>query len=130
MSLLDAAIAAQNAALRAVGGVTVTYRRGNEAIDDLAAVPLATRHHGYYAGEEVLLSARDQDWLVWQQDLAKGNEVWIPARGDEIDSLDAAGAKHTYQVVTRGGDDRAFRHTDQTKQQLRVYSVESLPNTE
>ena len=128
MSLLDASVAVLNAGLKSVGGVTVTYRRGNESITELVAVPLATRHDEY-GGEEVLLTARDRDWLVWQADLVLAGTPWIPQRGDEIDWLDANEIKHTFQILPRSGD-RCYRHTDQTLQQLRVYTVESLPSTE
>jgi hypothetical protein len=50
--------------------------------------------------------------------------VWTPQRGDAIDWLDAAGVKHTFDVLPRAGD-RCYRHTDPSQQQLRVYTVES-----
>lgn len=110
------------------GSPTVTYRRGAESITQLSAVPANTRHDDY--GEDYTsLTARERDWIVWVDDLSLAGDRWIPQRDDEIDWTDATGMLRTFQVLPRP-DDRCFRHTDQTMQQYRVYTVERLPNSE
>ena len=128
MNLLTSAVRTLNAALKSTGGETITYRRGNDSID-IVAVPVRVRHDDYAPDEDLSLTARERDWIVWQEDLVIGGERLLPNKDDEIDWLDPLGVKHTYQVRPRDGD-RCYRHTDQTLQQLRVYTVEALPNSE
>lgn len=112
----------------AAGSPTVTYRRGNESIVDLPATMAGTQH-GDLGDGDVQVTARDQDWLVLQSDLLIGGVFITPATGDEIDWTDSQSVAHTFRVSLRGGD-RCFRHTDQTRQLLRVYTVERQRNPE
>lgn len=110
------------------GSPTVTYRRGNESITELSAVPANTRHDDY--GEDATsITARERDWMVWVEDLVLAGVSWLPQIGDEIDWTDDTGTLRTFKVQPRDND-RCFRHTDQTMQQYRVYTVEKLPNSE
>lgn len=129
MSLIGAAVKVLNAGMKRVGGETVTYRAGNDSIDGLVVVPLNTGHDGYGDGD-VQITSLDRDWLVWQQDLAIGGKLVEPQQDHELDWIDPSGVKRTFIVRSRGNDDRPFRHTDQTLQQLRVYTTESKPNIE
>jgi hypothetical protein len=127
MSVLSNAVNNLSASLKTIGGEALTYRRGNDSLD-VVGVPVKTRHDEY--GDEVVsFTARERDWIFWADDLTLSGERWEPTRGDEIDWFDAQGAKHTYQVLPRSGD-RCFRHTDPTMSMLRVYTVESLANSE
>lgn len=121
MSLFHFSVAALNAGLRAIGGEVLTYRRGNDTIDGLIAVPVNTRHDDFDE-EQTVLTARERDWIVWAGDLAIGGQQLLPQRGDEIQWND-----RLFQVLPRAGD-RCYRHTDQTLQQLRVYTVEKVPS--
>lgn len=129
MSLFRGTIAVLNTALRRVGGVKVTVRCGNASIDDLVVVPLDTRHDGY-GGDDVAISARDQDWLVWAAEYAVAGQAIEPSENHEIDWIDEAGKKRTFAIRPRGDEGRCYRHTDQTRLQLRVYSTEAPPNSE
>jgi len=110
------------------GSPAVTYRRGNDSITELAAVPVETRHTEI-GDEPASFTARDRDWIVWVEDLVNAGERWTPKRGDEIDWTDATGTLRTFRVLPRTGD-RCFRHTDQTMQQYRIYTQEGTPNSE
>lgn len=114
--------------LHLAAGVKVTYRRGNESVTQLTAVPGQVRHDDYGDGE-AQLTTRDRDWLIWVSDLKVAGEFWAPKRGDEIDWVDSTGTKRTFRVLPRAGD-RCYRHTDQTLQQYRVFTVEIVPNSE
>jgi hypothetical protein len=125
VTLIRLAVESLNASLKATAGETVTYRRGNQTIDGLIAVPANTRHDEYGA-EEFNFSGREKDWIYWAADLWLDGLPLVPQRGDAIDWIDPQGVKHTYEVLPRTGD-RVFRHTDPSQQQLRVYCVEKLP---
>ena len=127
MSLISNAVRLLSTGLKQAGGQATIYRRGNDSID-VVGVPVRTQHDEY-SDEEINLTARERDWIYWAADLTKDNQRWEPQRGDEIDWIDPLGVKHTYQVLPRDGD-RPYRHTDPTLQMLRVYTVESLPNSE
>jgi len=127
MSLLRAASKVLHAAAQSTGGVSISLRRGNDSTDGLVAVPLATRQRDY-GPEEVHISARDQDWRIWAADYAFGGPSVEPAVGDEIDWIEN-GVKRTFEVRPRG-DERCYRHTDQTRQAYRVFTVEAQPNAE
>jgi len=129
MSLMRTSVAVLNACLKSSGGENTTYRRGNDSIHGIAGVPARMRHDEYAAEDDVNFTARERDWIYWAEDLAKDGQRWEPQRGDEIDWIDPLGVKRTYQVLPRAGD-RCYRHTDTTMQQLRVYTVEVLPNPE
>jgi hypothetical protein len=128
MSVLGNAVSNLSASLKQVGGEAITYRCGNDAIE-LIAVPVRTRHSEYVNDDDLSLTARERDWIVWADDLVIAGDRLSPQRGDEFDWTDALGDRHTYQVLPRS-DDRCYRHTDPTLQQLRVYTVEAIPNAE
>lgn len=128
MSLTSNATAVRNAGQRSVSGESTTYRRGNEAIENLILVP-ANTSHDEYAETEVALSARYRDWICWASDLVKSGDRWEPQRNDAIDWTDPDGTLRTFQVLPRE-DGRCFRHTDQSMQEYRIYTVETFQNVE
>lgn len=114
-------------ATKQVAGESIALRRGNDSTDGLDAVPLATRQRDY-GPDEVHISARDQDWRIDAAQYAFAGQPVEPAIGDEIDwTVD--GVKRTFAVRPRG-DEKCFRHTDQTRQTYRVFTVETQPNNE
>lgn len=127
MTRNDVAVERLHKAQRQVGGVEVTYRRGNASIDTLTLVRADTRHDDY--GDDVTFSALDQDWIAWADDLVIAGERIYPDRKDEIDWIDGNGTKRTYRVLPRIRD-RCFRRTGPSDKQFRIYSVEQLPNSE
>lgn len=128
MNLLNTAVRILNTSLQMLGGESVIYRRGNDSID-IIAVPVRTSHDDYSTEDDVSLTARERDWIVLTEELVLDGVMISPQRGDEIDFIDALERKHTFQVLPRAGD-RCFRHTDPTLAQLRIYSVERIPNDE
>lgn len=123
VSLLGDSVALLNAGLKAAGGEEVTYRRGNQAIDRLVAVPAAAKNDE--SGEGIVsVTSRDRDWIIWAADLVKAGQRWLPERGDQIIWTDAAGVIRAFAVLPRH-DDRVFRPTDPTELQLRVFTVET-----
>ncbi len=128
MKLLDKSTLIRHKRLLQAGGVQVTYRRGGESITTVDAVKSEVEHDEY--GDELTsLTAREQDWIIWTDDLILAGTRWTPQRDDEIDWFDRLGVKRTYQVLPRAGD-RCFRHTDGTEQEYRIHTVETLPNVE
>ncbi len=109
-----------------VAGETITLRRNNDSTS-LIAAPLATRQRDY-GPDEVHISARDQDWRIDAARYAFAAQPTEPAVGDEIDWI-VDGVKRTFAVRPRG-DERCYRHTDQTRQTYRVFTVETTPNAE
>jgi hypothetical protein len=128
MNLLTGAVRLLNTGLQSLGGESVIYRRGNDSID-LIAVPVRTQHDDYSTEDDLSLTARERDWIIAADELVFDGVMIEPQRLDEIDWIDSLGRKHTYQVLQRAGD-RCFRHTDLTLTQLRVYTVERIPNDE
>lgn len=127
MSLFQSSVAILNAGLKAVGGEVVTYRRGNDSITDLVAVPIAVRHDDF-GPEETNLTGRELDFAILAADLVCNGERWTPASDDRIDRT-VAGVLQTYRLAPRVGD-RCYRFTDQTQLQYRVYAVQVLTNRE
>lgn len=127
-NLLSTAVANLNAALKSAAGETVTYRRGNDAISGLSAVPVRVRQDDFPI-DGANITAREQDWIIWADDLAIAGQFITPRRNDEIDWTDPRGVKRTFRVLPRLGE-RCYRFTDQSKQQFRTYTVEQLPNSE
>jgi hypothetical protein len=128
MSLQSNAVRNLVAGLKQVGGEDISYGRGNESID-IVAVPVRTRHIDYANEDDLSLTARERDWIVSAVDVAFGGVITTPQRGDFINWIDPLGSQRTFQVLPRA-DDRCFRHTDQTMQVLRIYTVEALPSAE
>lgn len=128
MNLLTSAVRSLNTSLKSLGGESVTYRRGNDSID-IIAVPVRTSHDDYATEDDLSLTARERDWIVLAEELVFDGVMVEPQRGDEIDWIDSLERKHTYQILQRAGD-RCFRHTDPTLTQLRLYTVERIPNDE
>lgn len=128
MNLLTGAVRLLNTSLQSLGGESVVYRRGNDSID-IIAVPVRTSHDDYATEDDLSLTARERDWIIAADQLVFDGVMIEPQRLDEIDWIDSLGRKHTYQVLQRAGD-RTYRHTDPTLTQLRVYTVERIPNDE
>jgi hypothetical protein len=128
MNLLTSAVRVLNTSLQLLGGETVTYRRGNDSLS-LIAVPVRTQHDDYATEDDLSLTVRERDWIVLAEELVFDGVIVSPQRGDELDFIDSLEQKHTFQVLERA-DDRCFRHTDPTLAQLRIYSVERIPNDE
>lgn len=128
MTRADVAVKRLNRGQQAFNGHKITYRRGNDSITKLAAVRGNTRHDDY-GDEQNSITGREQDWIIWVDDLVKEGTRWTPQAEDEIDWVDSTNTLRTFHVLPRLGD-RCFRHTDQTVQQFRVYTIESLPNAE
>ena len=126
MNLLANSVAVLNAGLKQVGGEAVTYRRGGEAIEQLVVVFTNPRNQG--GGDVVPVSSREQDAIIWASDLQLGSVPWIPQRGDQIDRIDASGNKQTFDVLPRDQqqDQRCYRYTDASRQQYRVFCVETM----
>lgn len=127
MSFFRGAMRVLQTASEQVAGETITLRRGNNSTDGLEAVPLATRQRDY-GPDEVHISARDQDWRIDAAAYAFGGQPVEPAIGDEIDWI-TGGVLRTFAVRPRA-DERCYRHTDQTRQTYRVFTVEAQPNSE
>jgi len=124
MSLRDLSVEVQNDGLKEIAGEDTTYRRETEAIENVVGVPTRVRHTDY--GENTAaITSRDKDWIYWQNDLVKAGVPWVPQRNDQIDWIDAAGVKRTYTVLPRGDEQRVFRFTDPSEQQLRIFTVET-----
>jgi hypothetical protein len=127
-SLLTTSVAVLNSCLKSVGGVGVTYRRGNDSIDSLIAVPVRVRHDELPI-EPANITAREQDFIVAADDLTIGGAHILPKRGDSMDWVDSRGVKRTFRVVPRLGD-REYRFSDQTRLMIRVYTTEVVPSSE
>ena len=122
MSVRDAAIEILADGLEEIEGEEITYRRESEAIDGLVGVPAATRYADF-GSDQVQLTGLEKDWLIRRDALVKAGTAWTPKRGDLIDWTDAAGVKHTYEVLPRAGE-RVFRPTDSSGQLLRIFTIE------
>jgi hypothetical protein len=84
MSLFSNAVRNLSASLKQVGGEDITYRRGNDSIA-IVAVPVQTRHEDYATEDDLSLTARQRDWIIWAEDLVLNGEHMSPQREDEID---------------------------------------------
>jgi len=131
VNLFNSAIQLLNTTLKTVAGEPVTYRRGNDTIDGLVLIPASTAPEDYSIEADMALTTLDRDWIAWATDLAFAGERTLPKSGDRIDWTDATGTLRTYLVTVRSGKGgRAYRHTDQTMQQLRIFTSEKRPNNE
>jgi hypothetical protein len=119
MGFLAPSIAVLHRSLAAANGVLANFRRsGKPSIDGLIVVPVAVRHEA--DGDDAPVDSRLWDALIWAADLVVDGQQITPQRGDEIDLVDGP---ETYRLLPRT-DDRVFRFTDPSRQQLRLYGVE------
>jgi hypothetical protein len=129
MSLTSDSVEIHFAGLQQAAGEEGTYRRGNESIDHLVAVPARTRYLDY--GDEGLhASSLDKDWLFWAAELTKEGQRWTPQRGDQWDVRDADGVLHTFNVLPRQEGGRVFAPSDPAGQMIRVFMVETKARLE
>jgi hypothetical protein len=127
-SLFERSTRIRHKRLAKANGKPITLRRGNDSTDGVVAVPAKSRHDDY-GDETATLDGEEQDWLIWVTDYAFGGVITEPQRNDRIDWTDAEGNLHTYEVLERAGE-TCSRHTDQTKQQYRVFTIEKIPSSE
>jgi hypothetical protein len=127
-SLLANAAQLLHAGQALLGGVAVTYRRGNDSIDSLTAIPVRVSNDELSL-DATNITAREQDWIVAVSDLVIDGQTTLPQRGDQIDWPDENGNVRTFRVLPRVGD-RAYRYSDQTRVMLRIFTVEQIPNSE
>ena len=115
-SLLSNAVGLLASTSKQAGGMEVRYVRGTDEVS-LVAVPGRSDIEDQGIDTETL-TAKADDWLILAEDLWIDEAKITPKRGDRIYSNG-----HVFEVVRRG-ESLCYRWTDQTKQILRVYTVE------
>jgi len=116
VSLLSNSVRLLASTVKQAGGVDIRYLRGSSEVE-LVAVPGQSDIEGMGIDNEAIVAKAD-DWLIDAMDLWLDGLKSLPKRGDRI-----LHDGHEYEVVQRG-ESACYRWTDQTKQILRVYTVE------
>lgn len=123
----DNAVLIAHRARLAVSGVLLIYRADGEAFRVWVVPGSAGQVDD---GDEVAaVNSRTAEFVVATEDLYHQSKAIEPARGHEADWTDDAGVKHTYQVFA-GDDGRCYRFCDRGRLLMRIYAVETAPNTE
>ena len=102
--------------VKQAGGVVIRYVRGTAEVE-IVAVPGQSDIESQGIDNEVIVAKAD-DWLIEADDLWLDGVNVLPKRGDKI-----LYNGHVHEVVRRG-ESSCYGWTDQTKQLLRVYTVE------
>jgi len=121
MSLMSLSTKVRHRAVSRAAGVAVVYSRRTQPIE-LVAIPARVRDTDF-GGDVMELTAREQDWIVWRDDLTLDGVPILPERNDVIVRTDERGNTRKYEVLPRLGE-RCYRFTDQSEQQLRIFTVE------
>lgn len=100
-------------------GEKVTYVRGDLSIE-LTAVPAKPRAQQVSAGDQVVLSSKQLDWLIAPGDLVDGETEIEPKRGDKIVRANT----EVCRVSPAGGGDDVWRWGDACNTWRRVQSEE------
>lgn len=99
---------------------TVTYRRGAASVQLAATIGSTEFEQDDRAG----LTTREQvrDYLIAAADLVLAGATVLPARGDRIEEIDAAGTTHFYEVLPLGGGKQHYRFSDPHRVTLRIHT--------
>lgn len=119
-TLMSQAAAAMSRAIRQVAGRTVTIRRGSDSID-VTAVPSEARVTVADATSRVAVEIPVRDYLI-AADQFTGLSPAEPVEGDLLEETDLLGTTRTYQVLSPGGDEPAWRWSDPDRQTARLHA--------
>jgi hypothetical protein len=123
MSAFASAITAGLAAIRTTAGVAVVYRREEIEKAIAKAVPSDTRVQVSNPATGAVLEIPVHDFLIAAADLAEltdsGGE---PLEGDQIDHVGLDGVTRTWQVLSPGGDEPAWRYSDPSRTTVRLHT--------
>ena len=119
-SLLSSATSVLAEAVRALKGLPATYHRGAESVALTAAMGQSV--WAAVDAEGTAVEQRSVDFLVLASELVLVGTATEPRRDDRIKV--AVGTKtRVYQVVPGGEDERPWRYTDESEQQIRIHTV-------
>ena len=116
MSAFQETTAAGLAAIDAVAGRTITYRRGGDSVQITEAVRGESRFEAQDV-EGLTTRVRVGDYLFDADKLLLDSQQTEPRAGDEIDD-----GTETFEVYSPGGAEEAFRYSDHARTRLRVHT--------
>jgi len=120
-SILQKGALALAAATSQTCGLSITYRRGDNAVAGVSAVVGQTPFRIDDAAGASIVS-RHRDFIFDAADLVIDGAAATPERGDEIDQADGAGDTVTYRVTAPAGE-APWRYVDEANSRIRVHTI-------
>lgn len=120
MSLATAQLIAAHEKACGILGETITYRRGNQAIENLVAIP-ATSEAEAFNSFGIATAVELQDWILRGSRLRLNDGQVTPARGDLIE-VTREGVTQQFVVQHPDGSRTPFRRCDTWGTILRIHT--------
>lgn len=106
--------------IRGVAGAQVIYRRDAAWVTIKNAVRGASRYETD-SGDGLKLETVSEDFLIGASSLTLNGSTVEPKAGDTIEQ-ELGGKRLTFEVMSPGGDEPAWRYSDAGRTQLRVHT--------